>query len=140
MVSDYINLKVHTQFSICEGAVKISKLSTFCKENNISAVGICDKSNLSGALEVSQELIKQGVQPIIGTSIFLKEKPFVRPILDLEAVIRLLSRLSPNGSRGVGLKGLNRQLFFRIRFESIRLCCDDLGLMGYRRIGFRWVE
>jgi len=73
MVSDYINLKVHTQFSICEGAVKISKLSTFCKENNISAVGICDKSNLSGALEFSQELIKQGVQPIIGTSIFLKE-------------------------------------------------------------------
>ncbi|MEL0241941.1 MAG: PHP domain-containing protein [Pelagibacteraceae bacterium] len=73
MVSDYINLKVHTQFSICEGAVKISKLSTFCKENNISAVGICDKSNLSGALEFSQELIKQGIQPIIGTSIFLKE-------------------------------------------------------------------
>ena len=73
MVSDYINFKVHTQFSICEGAVKISKLSTFCKENNISAVGICDKSNLSGALEFSQELIKQGVQPIIGTSIFLKE-------------------------------------------------------------------
>jgi len=73
MVSDYINLKVHTQFSICEGAVKISKLSTFCKENNVSAVGICDKSNLSGALEFSQELIKQGIQPIIGTSIFLKE-------------------------------------------------------------------
>ena len=73
MISEFINFKVHTQFSICEGAVKISKLVKFCKESNVSAVGICDKSNLSGALEFSQELSKQNIQPLIGTSIFLKE-------------------------------------------------------------------
>ena len=43
MISEFINFKVHTQFSICEGAVKISKLAKFCKESNVSAVGICDK-------------------------------------------------------------------------------------------------
>ena len=74
MSSEVINLKVHTQFSICEGAVKINQLSEFCKKNKISAVGICDTENLSGALEFSNELSKMGIQPIIGTSIFLKEK------------------------------------------------------------------
>ena len=61
MVHDFINLKIHSQFSICEGAVKISKLANYCKENKISAVGICDKSNLSGSLEFSNELSKLGL-------------------------------------------------------------------------------
>ncbi len=73
MSVEYINLKIHSQFSICEGAIKISKLASFCKENKITSLGICDKSNLSGALEFSQELSKHGIQPLIGTSIFLKE-------------------------------------------------------------------
>ena len=73
MSSEVINLKVHSQFSICEGAVKINQLSEFCKKNNISAVGICDNENLSGALEFSEEISKFGIQPIIGTNIFLKE-------------------------------------------------------------------
>ncbi len=73
MEQDFINLKIHSQFSICEGAVKLSKLANYCKENKISAVGICDKSNLSGSLEFSNELSKLGVQPIIGTSIYVKD-------------------------------------------------------------------
>ena len=60
MSSEVINLKIHSQFSICEGAVKINKLSEFCKKNKVSAVGICDNENLSGALEFSNELSKIG--------------------------------------------------------------------------------
>ena len=74
MQNEFLNLKVHSQFSICEGAVKISKLENYCKENNISAVGLCDTSSLSGALEFSQTLRSSGIQPIIGTNILIKEK------------------------------------------------------------------
>ena len=73
MSNEAINLKIHSQFSICEGAIKINQLSDFCKKNKVTAVGICDNENLSGALEFSTELSKAGIQPIIGTSIFLKE-------------------------------------------------------------------
>ena len=73
MSGEVINLKIHTQFSICEGAIKINQLSDFCKKNKITAVGICDNENLSGALEFSNELSKAGIQPIIGTNIFLRE-------------------------------------------------------------------
>ena len=73
MPSEIINLKIHSQFSICEGAIKINQLSDFCKKKGVSVVGICDTENLSGALEFSNELSKKGIQPIIGTSIYLKE-------------------------------------------------------------------
>jgi DNA polymerase-3 subunit alpha len=73
MVDEIINLKIHTQYSICEGAVKISKLSNYCKDRSISTIGMCDTSNLSGALEFAQELSSSGIQPIIGTNIFIKQ-------------------------------------------------------------------
>ena len=31
------HLKIHTQYSICEGAIKIDRLKDFCKENNQKA-------------------------------------------------------------------------------------------------------
>ena len=36
----FFNLKVHTQYSICEGAIKIDDLADYCKNNKIRAIGI----------------------------------------------------------------------------------------------------
>jgi DNA polymerase-3 subunit alpha len=66
--------KVHTQYSICEGAVKIEDLKNYCKDNKIRCVGLSDTSNLFGALEFSESLSKCGTQPIIGTQIIFNYK------------------------------------------------------------------
>ena len=66
------HLKVHTQYSICEGAIKISDLQSFCKKQKITSVGISDTHNLCGALEFSDLLSKIGTHPIIGTQINFK--------------------------------------------------------------------
>ena len=68
--------KIHTQYSICEGAVKIDQLKDFCKKNKIKSLGLSDTYNLSGALEFSQNLSSVGTQPIIGTQILFKYKEF----------------------------------------------------------------
>ena len=65
----FTNFKIHTQYSICEGAIKIEDLASFCKLNNIKAAGICDYDNLCGALEFSEKISKAGTQPIIGSQI-----------------------------------------------------------------------
>ena len=67
-------LKIHTQYSICEGAIKIENLKNFCKEKKIQSIGLCDTSNLCGALEFSENISKVGTQPIIGTQINFKYK------------------------------------------------------------------
>ena len=66
---NFVHFKIHSQFSICEGALKIDNLKDFCKINKTKSLGICDTSNLSGALEFSETISKQGTQPIIGTQI-----------------------------------------------------------------------
>ena len=66
------HLKIHTQYSICEGAIKIENLKQFCKENKIPSVGLSDTSNLCGALEFAENISNAGTQPIIGTQINFK--------------------------------------------------------------------
>ena len=66
------HLKIHTQYSICEGAIKINDLKDFCKERKIQTVGLSDTSNLFGALEFAENISKIGTQPIIGTQINFK--------------------------------------------------------------------
>ena len=66
------NIKIHTQYSICEGAIKIDDLADYCKINKIKSLGLADSFNLCGALEFSEKLSKVGTHPIIGTQINLK--------------------------------------------------------------------
>jgi DNA polymerase-3 subunit alpha len=68
-VKVFNNFKIHTQYSICEGAIKIDDLAQYCKEKKISNIGICDSLNLCGALEFAEKVSKSGTQPIIGTQI-----------------------------------------------------------------------
>ena len=70
----FSHFKVHTQYSICEGAVKIDELKDFCKKNKIQSLGISDTANLCGVLEFSEVVSKSGTQPIIGTQINFKFK------------------------------------------------------------------
>ena len=69
---NFNHLKIHTQYSICEGAIKIDQLKDFCKKNKIKSIGLSDTNNLCGALEFSEEISKVGTQPIIGTQINFK--------------------------------------------------------------------
>ena len=70
----FTHLKIHTQYSICEGALKTSDLAKYCKTNKIRAVGLCDSNNLCGALEFSEYIAKSKTQPIIGTQINIEYK------------------------------------------------------------------
>ena len=71
-IKTFNHLKIHSQYSICEGAIKIDDLKDISKNNRLKAVGLCDTSNLCGALEFAEKISKVGTQPIIGTQINFK--------------------------------------------------------------------
>ena len=71
---NFNHFKIHSQYSICEGAIKIEELKNYCKQNKIQAAGLSDTSNLCGALEFSENLSKIGTQPIVGTQIVFNFK------------------------------------------------------------------
>ncbi len=72
LLQNFNHLKIHTQYSICEGAIKIDDLQEYSKSNKIKSLGLCDTSNLCGALEFAEKISKSGSQPIIGTQINFK--------------------------------------------------------------------
>ncbi len=77
---NFNNIKIHTQYSICEGAIKIDELAEYCKSNKIKSLGLTDSFNLCGALEFAEKLSKIGTQPIIGTQINLKDQNIIGKI------------------------------------------------------------
>ena len=82
----FTNFKIHTHYSICEGAIEIKKLADYCKENKIKSIGISDNYNLCGALEFSQELSKVGTQPIIGSQINFKFNDIIKLFINYIAM------------------------------------------------------
>jgi DNA polymerase-3 subunit alpha len=67
----FVHLHVHTSFSLREGALAIEKLAKFAAADDMPALAITDTNNLFGALEFSEKLAKQGVQPIVGIQLTL---------------------------------------------------------------------
>ena len=62
----FIHLRVHTEYSLLEGAVPVKKLIALCEKAGMPAVAVTDTNNLFGALEFANKASKEGVQPIIG--------------------------------------------------------------------------
>ncbi len=65
----YIHLRVHSAYSLLEGALPVPKLVGLAKDNNMPALGISDTNNLFGALEFSEKLSGSGIQPVIGCTL-----------------------------------------------------------------------
>ncbi len=62
----FIHLRVHSAYSLLEGALKIPQIIQQTISDHAPAVAITDTNNLFGALEFSQHCLSHGVQPIIG--------------------------------------------------------------------------
>ena len=69
--ADFVHLRVHSAFSLSEGAIKVEKIPALARDADMPAVAITDTGNLFGALEFSQACAAKGVQPIIGCQIAL---------------------------------------------------------------------
>src|SRR4051794_31655022 len=66
---NFVHLKVHSAYSLLEGALPIEKLAKLAAAMEMPAMGLTDTNNLFGALEFSEKLWSCGVQPIIGCTV-----------------------------------------------------------------------
>ena len=71
-MTGFVHLRVHTPFSLLEGAVKIPQLVELCVANGMPAMAITDTGNMFGALEFASACAANGIQPIIGTLLAIR--------------------------------------------------------------------
>ena len=67
MQATFVHLRVHTAYSLSEGAITIDELVDLCESHSMPAIAMTDTANLFGVLEFSISSAKSGIQPIVGS-------------------------------------------------------------------------
>lgn len=69
--NEFVNLHVHTEYSLLDGACRIKELISKVKDMGQTAVAITDHGNMYGAVDFWNEAKKQGIKPIIGCEVYV---------------------------------------------------------------------
>ncbi|AGF48907.1 DNA polymerase III subunit alpha [Candidatus Kinetoplastidibacterium galati] len=77
----FVHLRVHSEFSIVDGIVRIEELINLVKDSNQPAVALTDLSNVFGIIKFYKTARASGIKPIIGCDVWLtndknRDRPF----------------------------------------------------------------
>ena len=116
-------IKVTTEYSLLESLIKIDELMNFCKENSISACGMCD-NNLFGVIEFYEKCLKNNIKPLIGLEVKvtnLKLYLYAKNYSGYQNLIKLNSIAQQREISLFDLENLSDNLILIIPYSSIEL-------------------
>ena len=67
----FIHLRLHTEFSLVDGIVKIKPLVKRLAELNMPAVGVTDHANLFSLVKFYKAALGQGIKPVAGADVLI---------------------------------------------------------------------
>ena len=67
----YAHLHTHTEYSLLDGASRITDLIARVKELGMEYIAITDHGAMYGVVDFYKEAIKQGVKPVIGCEVYV---------------------------------------------------------------------
>ncbi|WP_126979396.1 DNA polymerase III subunit alpha [Frigidibacter oleivorans] len=120
----FIHLRVHTEYSLLEGAVPVKKLVKTVAEMGMPAVAVTDTNNLFAALEFSVTAKGAGVQPIVGCQVDVTHdpaQPGERPRLPAPVVL-----LAQDAAGYANLMKLNSCLYLDAGGELPQVTVEEL--------------
>ncbi|MXV77874.1 DNA polymerase III subunit alpha, partial [Candidatus Poribacteria bacterium] len=71
MSSEFVHLHNHSEYSMLDGACRISDMIQWAVKNSAPAVALTDHGNMFGALEFYTTAKKAGVNPIVGCEVYV---------------------------------------------------------------------
>ncbi len=117
MATDFIHLRVHSEYSLVDGLVRVKPLVQAVAAAGMPAVALTDQSNLFAMVKLYKAATAQGVKPIIGVDSWLHNpadanKPFRLVLLaqnkeGYRNLTRLVSRAYQDGQH-LGVPMLQR--------------------------------
>lgn len=70
-MSDFVHLHVHSDYSLLDGAAKITTLVSRAKELGMKALALTDHGNMFGALRFEQLCHSEGINPLVGCEFYV---------------------------------------------------------------------
>ena len=121
----FIHLRLHSAYSLLEGAIHVKKLPDLVAKGGMPAVALTDTNNMFAMLEFSEGMAKAGLQPIVGCQIALQfaQADNPRDAAPKPAPIVLLAQ---NRTGYENLMQLNSILYLSDRNSEPQVSVNDL--------------
>lgn len=74
MNAEFVHLRLHSEFSLVDGLVKVKKLVKEAAANHMPAVAITDNVNLFSLVKFQKAAFSEGVKPIFGADVWLENE------------------------------------------------------------------
>ena len=71
MATEFVHLHNHSEYSMLDGACRITDMVDWAVENSLPAVALTDHGNMFGAWELYDKAKKAGVNPIVGCEVYV---------------------------------------------------------------------
>ncbi len=72
-MSEFVHLRLHTEYSLSDGLVRVKPLVDRVAELGMSAVAVTDRSNFYGLVKIYKKAFSSGVKPIFGVDLMVME-------------------------------------------------------------------
>ncbi len=76
---DFVHLHVHSEYSLLDGANRISDLVAACVEDQQPALALTDHGNMFGVIELYKKCKKAGIKPILGCEVYVAREGRGKP-------------------------------------------------------------
>ena len=96
MPASFVHLRLHTEYSLVDGLVRIKPLIKTLAGMNMPAVAVTDQNNMCSLVKFYKAAMGGGIKPICGADLWLSNKDPENPV----------SRLSLLAMNGVGYRNL----------------------------------
>jgi len=120
----FIHLRVHTEYSLLEGALPLKQLIKLCGKRKMPAVAVTDSNALFSALEFSVLAQGAGIQPIVGCQIDVMLPP--EQTGDKPRAAAPIVLLAQNETGYENLMKLNSCLYLRTDGQLPHVTPEDL--------------
>ncbi|MBQ7274126.1 MAG: DNA polymerase III subunit alpha [Clostridiales bacterium] len=106
MSEGFVHLHLHTEYSLLDGAIRISELPARLKEMGMDACAITDHGSMFGCVEFFKAMKAAGIKPIIGCEVYVAPgSRFENPAGNSQKAYHHLILLAKDNE---GLTNLNR--------------------------------
>ena len=78
---DFVHLHVHSEYSLLDGANRISNLIKAAEDDGQRALALTDHGNMFGAMELNKaaKAAKKEVKPLIGCEVYIARESMHQP-------------------------------------------------------------
>ena len=92
----FAHLHVHTEFSLLDGACRITELIKRLKELGQTSVAITDHGVMYGCVDFYRACVKEGIKPVIGCEVYVAPRTRFDKVHELDSEARHLILLCKN--------------------------------------------